>query len=208
MVRRLPTGIDVLDRKLSGGIPAGSVVALVAPPASQSELFLYELTSARRTLYLSTHRTEQAVRDGFERAALFTGDPLIQHVPGDAPLEHANRLIQGISGEANLIIDPVDVLEREDENRYRNFLNGLQNHMHNTGSIALLHCLDGRSVPDHRDATEHMADVVFELHTTIKGDSIENRLAVTKFRGGTALPETIKLELAERVSIDTSRDIA
>ncbi len=102
----------------------------------------------------------------------------------------------------------VDVLERCGSARYRNFLNELQTHMVNTGGVAVLHALDGRSVPDNRDLTEHMADVVFELRTGVKGSEIENRLAVPKFRGGAALDETIKLKLAERVTIDTSRDIA
>jgi hypothetical protein len=53
-----------------------------------------------------------------------------------------------------------------------------------------------------------MADVVFSLDTRVSGESIENRLAVPKFRGGRALSETIKLELGDRVRIDTSRDIA
>ena len=57
MVERLRTGIEVLDRKLDGGIPAGSIVALTADPASQAELFLYELTATRGTLYLSLDRT-------------------------------------------------------------------------------------------------------------------------------------------------------
>jgi hypothetical protein len=56
--------------------------------------------------------------------------------------------------------------------------------------------------------TEHVADVVFQLHTEYSGDTVETRLAVPKFRGGRALSETIKLELAESVRIDTSRDIA
>ncbi len=77
-----------------------------------------------------------------------------------------------------------------------------------TLGLAILHCLEGRSVPDQRDITEHVVDVVFQLRTTISGDRVENRFAVPKFRGGRALPETIKLELTENVSIDTSRDIA
>jgi hypothetical protein len=53
-----------------------------------------------------------------------------------------------------------------------------------------------------------MADVIFDLKTTVSGSEIENRLAVPKFRGGRALDETIKLQLTEQVTIDTSRDIA
>ena len=45
MAGRLKTGIDVLDRKLNGGLPAGCIVALTASPSSQAELLLYELTA-------------------------------------------------------------------------------------------------------------------------------------------------------------------
>ena len=80
--------------------------------------------------------------------------------------------------------------------------------MRNTESIAILHAMEGRSVPELRDVTEHMADVVFKLNTEIQGTEIVNRLSVPKFRGGRALDETIKLNLSTGVSIDTSRDIA
>jgi KaiC/GvpD/RAD55 family RecA-like ATPase len=206
--RRLSTGIDVLDRKLDGGIPTGSVVALSAPPASQAELLLYEFTSARPTLYLSTDRDETAVTESLERATGPTGSPDVRHVPGDAPLDRSQRLFRRLPEDSNLVVDTVDLLERQETSRYRNFLNDLQNHLTNTESVAILHCLDGRSVPDARDVTEHVADVVFQLHTEYSGDTVETRLAVPKFRGGRALPETIKLELAESDSNDTSRDIA
>ncbi|WP_433624552.1 RAD55 family ATPase [Halomicrococcus sp. NG-SE-24] len=208
MVERLSTGVPVLDRKLDGGLPAGSTVALSAPPASQSELLLYELTAARSTLYVTTDRDEAAVDAAFERAPGRTGSPEVRYVPGDAPLEHARRLFRRLPAESTLVVDPVDLLERQDESRYRNFLHDLQHHVQTSDSLAVLHCLDGRNVPDQRDVTEHVADVVLQLHTEIAGDRVENRLAVPKFRGGRALPETIKLELAESVSIDTSRDIA
>ena len=205
---RLSTGIDVLDRRLDGGLPAGSVVAYTAPPASQAELLLYELTRARPTLYLSTERTEQAVRDAFDTTPAPTGDPRISYVAGDAPLDNAQRLFRNISGEANLVVDPVDVLERTPRNRYVNFMNDLQTHMQNIGGVAVLHALRGSDVPEHRDTTEHMADVVFQLDVQSRGDEVETRLSVPKFRGGRAPSDTIKLELAERVRIDTSRDIA
>ncbi|NHN58847.1 transcriptional regulator [Halorussus rarus] len=208
MSRRLSTGIDVLDRKLDGGLPTGSIVALSAPPASQAELLLYEFTSARQTLYLSTDRDESAVSEALERAPGRTGSPDVRRVEGDAPLDHSQRLFRRLPEDSNLVVDSVDLLERQGDGRYRNFLNDLQNHLHNTEGVAILHCLDGRSVPDARDVTEHVADVVFQLHTEYSGDTVETRLAVPKFRGGRALPETIKLELAESVRIDTSRDIA
>ena len=205
---RFRTGIRVLDRKLNGGIPAGSIVSLTAEPASQAELFLYELTATRGTLYLSLDRSGNAVSESIDAASTATGDPTVRDVTGDAPLNNASKLVSALPESSNVIIDPADVLERRELSRYRNFLNELQNHVRNTGSIAVLHCLDGHEIPDHRDTTQHVADVVFKLDTQISGDRIENRLAVPKFRGGRALSEIVKLELSEEVDIDMSRDIA
>jgi len=205
---RLRTGVDALDRELDGGLPPGSVVAYCAPPASQSELLLYELTSARDTMYVSTDRTEDLVADAFDRALCPTGDPDVRYVAGDTPLEHARRLFRSIRERQNLVIDPTDSLERQERSRYQAFLNELGNHMANTESIAVLHCLRGDATPELRSTTQHMADVVFELSQEYNGSDVETRLAVPKFRGGNALNETIKLELADRIRVDTSRDIA
>lgn len=204
----LPTGIDVLDRLLDGGIPAGSIVAFVAAPASQSELLLYELTAARRTLYLSTVRSSAAVADAIERTPTRVGKPNLQTIDADAPIDQVRRLIRTLPERSTVIVDPIDPLEEAATARYRSFLNELQTQMVNTDSIAVLHGLDGRLVEDTRDITEYMADIMFKLETSVEGDRLENRLTVPKFRGGRALDEPIKLELRERVSIDTSRDIA
>jgi KaiC/GvpD/RAD55 family RecA-like ATPase len=209
MTRRLETGIGVLDRKLNGGLPPGSIVAISASPASQSELLLYELTAARGSLYLTTERTDQAVRDAIDATKAPVGSPTVRDIAGSEPLDQANRLIRALPEGANLILDTANVLERREPSRYRNFINELQTHMVNTGSIAFLHCIDGvTSPPQNRDTTLHMADIVFDLETSYDGQEIENRLAIPKFRGGTALTETIKLELAAQVAVDTSRDIA
>jgi len=208
MVDRLTTGVGVLDRKLDGGIPAGSTVTLCAPPASQGELFLYGLTATRGTLYLTLGRTEATVASSIRGSSTPTGDPTIRHIDGDATLDKATKLVGALPEASNLIVNPVDVLERERTDRYRNFLNELQNHMQNTQGLAVLYCLDGNDVPEGRDMTRHMADVVFDLERHVGSDTVENRLTVPKFRGGRALTEVVKLELSEGVGIDTSRDIA
>jgi KaiC/GvpD/RAD55 family RecA-like ATPase len=201
--------MDVLDRKLDGGIPAGSTVVLSADPASQAELFLYELTATRGTLWLSLDRTAEAVTDSIDNASASTGDPTVRHITGEAPLDNAGKLVSALPETSNLIVDPIDVLEaQEPPSRFRSFMNDLQNHIFNTDSLAILHCLEGRNVPPLRDTTEHFADVVFTLRTSVVGDQVENRLAIPKFRGGRAPSDVIKLDLVEDVSIDTSRDIA
>jgi KaiC/GvpD/RAD55 family RecA-like ATPase len=204
----LPTGITVLDRQLGGGIPEGSIVLLVAPPASQAELFLYELTTTRGTLYLTTVRSDAAVEDAIDRLPGRVGNPTVRDIGGDAPLDNAHSLVRDLPEGANLIVDVMDPLERRDARRYRGFLNELQTHLVNTKGLAVLHAMRGTAIPENRDLTKNMADVVFDLRTSIEGSEIENRLAVPKFRGGAALEETIKLKLTSEVSIDTSRDIA
>ncbi|MCD2203605.1 RAD55 family ATPase [Halobacterium sp. KA-6] len=208
MRERLSTGVDVLDRELGGGVPAGTVVAYEAPPASQGELLLYELTRPRPTLYLTTNRTEQAVRDAFEATDAPTGDPEVGYIPGADAIENARRAFRSVPPESTVIIDPADALERADRGRYENFVNELGNHMRNVGGIAVLHCLDTDHAPELRGTTEHMADVVFKLRVEETNDEVETRLTVPKFRGGNALDSSIKLNLGERVQVDTSRDIA
>lgn len=207
MSERLRTGVEVLDRKLDGGIPAGSVVALSASPASQAELFLYELTATRGTLYLSLSRRSDAVSASIQQADTKTGDPTVRDITGEAPIDNVTKLVSALPESSNLIIDPVDVLETHEPGRFRNFMNELQNQIYNTGSLAFLHCLDGEEPPPLRDTTMHMSDVVFDLRTQLAGDEIENRLSIPKFRGGSAVADVIKLKLTSEVAIDTSRDI-
>ncbi|MFC4544720.1 RAD55 family ATPase [Halosolutus amylolyticus] len=208
MVGRLETGIDVLDRKLDGGLPPGCIVAYTANADSQSELLLYELTAARGTLYLTTERSDDAVRHAIETSPSEVGSPTVRHVTSDSPLEEATRLISALPDGANLIIDTMDVLERTDTDEYVAFLNDLKTQMLETNSIAVLHCLKGDAEPDNRARTHHAADAVFDLRTEISGTELENHLTVPKFRGGDQPVEAIKLELVEEVAIDTSRDIA
>ena len=207
MADRLPTGISVLDRQLDGGIPPGSILLLSADPASQSESLLYEIAAARGTLYVTTVRSEEAIRDAIERYRGGVGRLTIRDAGDYPPIDNATRLVRELPESSNLLIDVVDPLEEADSTRYRAFLNELQTHMVNTGSIAVLHAMHGDS-PANRGLTEHMADVVFDLQTDTSGSQIVNRLAVPKFRGGSALEETIKLKLTDGVTIDTSRDIA
>ena len=208
MAARLETGIDVLDRKLEGGIPPGTVVAYTAPPASQSELLLYELTAARGTLYLSTERSAESVRHVIESTLASVGSPTVRHIEESEALTESNRLIGALPDGANLIVDPMNVLEHSSTHNYRLFLNSLKDQMLESGSVAILHCLRGNEIPENRDMTLHFADAVFDLRVDIGTLEVETTLTIPKFRGIKVPMETIKLNLSERVEIDTSRDIA
>ncbi|GAA0508409.1 DNA repair protein RadA/Sms [Halorubrum aquaticum] len=208
-MERLPTGIPVLDRELDGGLPAGSVVALKADPASQSELFLNTFAGVRETLYLTTVRSVEAVESGLSASAVETGDPVVETVDGEDPIEDARERLPSIPDDGTVIVDPTEPLEDADPLRYRSLLTDLVARTDETDATAILHALKtGDERSRNRLVTEQVADVVFDLRTVVTGTAIENRLAVPKFRGGAALEEPVKLKLTDTVSVDTSRDIA
>lgn len=203
----LRTGIDVLDRKLNGGVPPGSLALLSADPASQSEQFLYELTTPRQTVYLTTARSTRAVRNSLENAGV-TLDATNLHSIGERPLKETYRVVHESPPRSTIIVDTVDMLETKSTDEFLHFLNDVRDELADKDSFAVMHGLNGREVPVQRDVTEYLADIIFELSTEVRGESIENRLIVPKFRGGAPFDETVKLELTQEVAIDTSRDIA
>lgn len=208
MTEPLATGIEVLDRKLDGGLPAGSVVVLSASPVSQSELFLYEMASVRPTTYLTTERTAEDVRGSLDRSDASPEDVEVHDVGTADPLTDARELVADLPEESTLIVDPMRLLEAEAADPYRTFLNELRQRTAGAGGLTILHCLEGRGVPEQRDRTEYLADVVFSLSTTVRGGSIENSLTIPKYRGGRALTEAIDLDLTADVTIDVTRKIA
>lgn len=203
-----PTGIGSLDERLQGGIPPGSIVALTATPTSQSEQFLAHLIGDRPTLYLTTQRSEDAVREGLADELSDTEDCTVTGVDQYAPFAHLRRLLDDLDDGSILVLDTTNPLEADDDRQLQALLNELESRLRDTGGVAFLHCIEGHAVPAHRDTTEYMADVVFDLDTEVYGDSIENRLFVPKVRRGEAIDQAIKLDLTHGVTIDTSRDIS
>lgn len=208
MTEKLSTGIDELDRKLDGGIPAGQVIVLSASPVSQSELFLYEMAAIRSTTYLTTERPTTEVRDSLSQTNASSGDITIHRIGTVDPLAEAEALVQEVGDNSTLIIDPTQLLEETETVDYLSFMNSIKSHTVDTGSVTVLHCLDGRQVPQQRDRTEYLADIIFSISTNTNGASVQNKLTVPKFRGGQALPEAINLDLTADVTIDVTRKIA
>ncbi|GAB3694557.1 RAD55 family ATPase [Halorubrum pallidum] len=208
----LPTGISVLDREFGGGLPSGSVVVLTADPASQSELIIDRLSRVRECRYLTTVRSPEAVEDGLTRDTGSTGDEeegvVVSAVDEADPIEDALAVADGLPERGTLVVDSVGPFEAGDRNSYRAFLNGVRRRVVDAGGIAVLHALKGKTDGRNRTVTEQIADIVFDLRTTVTGTEIANRLIVPKFRGGAALEEPLKLKLTDSVTVDTSRDIA
>lgn len=208
MTQRLRTDIEILDSRLEGGVPAGSIVALTANPASQSELFLYSLVRARQTLFLVARRSAADVKEALRESHVPMDNVAVRELHSEFPMESAATYIQHLPESVNVVIDPIDPFERGDEYDYSRFLNFLKRRMVETGSVAFLHALDGRTVPPWRDTTEYMADIVFDLTTEVRNGDVENYLTVPKHRGGIALDESMRLELDREINVDITRRIA
>lgn len=204
----LPTGIEILDDYLEGGLRPGSVVALFTDPVSQSELLLARLTQERETLYMTMHRSAEAVSRSLASSGANMENTTVCEIGNKLPLDEAFTLIEQLPPDCNVVIDPVNALESMEVRQLSAFLNAVQSHLANLDGLLYLHGLTGHDEPPRRWYTAYHADVVFELDTEFYGDRVDTRLFVRKNRGGSALPEAIKLELLDHVEVDTSREIA
>jgi len=205
---RIETGVSVVDDRLNGGIRAGSLVAVVAPPQTQSELLLYRATAQRDSFYLSTLRNKANVKRAFDRSNIDLGNPMVAYVEPGIPFEEIGDVIGRSGTETNIIVDTANTLERRNPDKYQAFLNKLHTYVRRTAGIGFLHCHRTDREPAGREVTLGMADIVFELERVVDASEVETRLVVSKCRGGTALTEPIKLELTDSITVDTSRDLA
>lgn len=207
MTPRLETGVDLLDRRLNGGVPNGSITALLSPPASQSELLLYEFASVRPTLYISTVRAADAVRDVMAQVEMGHDDVVVTSVDTDALVAETLELVGALPDASTLIVDPIGAFERLSRGEYREFLIELRRRLADANAVGFFNCLTGHETSPRRETTEYVADVVFRLTTDRRGESVENYLTVPKYRGGEALEDVLKLSLTTEVDVDISRNL-
>lgn len=208
MTRSVSTGIRALDRELGGGIPSGSLVTLLADPASQAELFLADFAAEQDTLYLSSERAPTTVTSGLRSQRGPYDDLTVTQLDHDAPVIDAIEHLDRIPENGLFVVDPVEALERASPGQFRTFLESLRSSLAQTDSVAVLHALKHDSTPPQRHRTEYASDLLLDLETDTSGDAVESRLYVPKFRGGRALTEPLDLELTDGIAVDTSRDIA
>lgn len=201
---RVSTGIDGLDDLLDGGVPAGSIVALEADAASQAELLLHDLTGTRGTLYLTTERSEPALRDALENSPVAVGNPTIRYLGSEDPIGGATELLADLPDSANLIVDPAGPLESAERAAYVDFLNALKERLVEADGLGLLYCLADRDTP-HRSVTEHVADAVVRFETTPDGDGDGSRheVEVCKFRSESHPGDRAPVDFSEAVPLET-----
>ena len=228
---RIPTGIDILDRNLEGGLPSGSLVYFSAYPRSTPEVFLFELTVPRKTFYVTTHKNPRFLMRNmteldFDISRIefiniheeyygkllpslsdrrIAGKQLIQYINGwlDSLVESGENNFTIIFDSFSFLLElgiKLDTLKC--------LLDRIYDIITDTNSVCYLMIVKGmhhESVDNH---IQYWCDVIFDIDIERKGDKIVNKLTLPKIRGTPPLTDYIKFRVTDRISIDTSRDIA
>ena len=205
--RRYSTGLTFLDRQLDGGLTVGSLLALTAPPYSQSELLLRQFLLERRTLYVSLTRPAPEVEMWATTESILAPELTVIAPKPQALLESLAVIEDDLIPECFVIIDRVNELERADRDEYLSFLNQLNAVLRESESVGVLHCSHRIPDPPQRGLTLDRVDQVWQLELLPLSREIKNRLLVTKSRTGRALQEPIDILLTDRIQVDTSRRI-
>lgn len=208
MADRLSTGVAVIDRHMEGGVPKGSLLAISAPPESQSDLLLTAAASAADTHVVTTTRSAEAVLQQFKSRRIKTTNLTFQAVDPAAFAADPDTVLDAVPSDGYLIIDGFEEFERLDDSTHKTALRALGASIRDRESVGVLHCARQETRTGARRRTLGFADVVWQLHLVISSLHVDTRLTVTKVRGGKAYLDPIKLKLTDRVSVDTSRDIA
>jgi hypothetical protein len=203
------TGVGYLDAQFGGGIPAGGIIALIAPPDAQSETLFAEFAAAEPLLYASTITSDtDDLRDRIGPSHADPVDLQVEHFDPETLLSDPDECLESVPESTVLSIDPIDVIESSPTEQYLAVLNTLSARLREIGSIAFLHCLDGDETPSNRALTCKRADHVWRLRQAFHEDTLETKLVVPKSRSGDTVTESITLVLTDRVTVDTSRNIA
>ncbi|MFB6161425.1 MAG: RAD55 family ATPase [Haloferacaceae archaeon] len=231
MTEMLSTGVEALDRRLDGGLPVGSLLALVAPPASQSEALIHDLMDERPTLYVTTIRQREAVEaelvaDDHDAEVVVThaggtasmDSEFLKEVTGnrthalgsgdDRLLDDVYEAVERVDRPMNVVVDPANPLERTDKRRaYQEVPNRLKATLVETGGLGVVHCISSVEVPALRETTLTVADVVWDLDVVEGSDSVEHQLLVPKNRRGTVVLEETTLVFEPHIHVDDSWNI-
>lgn len=197
--------MGVLDRKLRGGVPVGNLVALVAPPESQSELLLDAVATAGPSLYLTAARTPEEVSESLS-PSVAGATTALRYDAADLRTD-VDGLLSGLPEEGYAVFDAAEPFEQLELQAHQSVLDDVSAALRANDAVGLVQCL-GTHQDAARRRTLRRADQVWTLDLIRGSLSIENRLYVTKARGDAALTEPVKLRLTDTVRIDTSRDIA
>ncbi|SHH27734.1 DUF7125 family protein [Halobaculum gomorrense] len=193
------TGIDPIDRRLGGGVPVGSLTALVAPVGSSAELLLEAAAEPSDALVVSLNRPAPAVADRYsDGTAVVERDPATLAA---APAETFAALPEG----RTLVVTPTLGVEQLAPTDLRRVLEAAARAVDEADGAGYLHCPEPATDAAGRIRALARVDSVWLLDVRMGTLTIENWLYVTRVRGGAALDSPLKLKLTDRVAFGRRR---
>ncbi|WP_202320496.1 RAD55 family ATPase [Archaeoglobus neptunius] len=228
----VPTGIVLLDRRLDGGLPAGSFVCVYADPVSMPETFLYQFATVMRSYYFTTNRPAKFVKRDVEKLHLDTeqiifvdiysqyylneyGQFIVEDKYRDKEIfdfvdEQLSKIVEENSSEYNIIVDSLSFFLNlsVDWGLKDWFLNKLYTISKEKGVVVYGYLLKNVHPASVVNKVLDLSDVVFDIESERVGERIVNKFAVPKLRGKQPLTEYFRFYVEEGIQVDTSRDIA
>jgi KaiC/GvpD/RAD55 family RecA-like ATPase len=228
----VPTGIVLLDRRLDGGLPAGSFVCVHADPIAMPEAFLYQFATVMKTYYFTTSRPAKFVRRDMEKLRLDVqhvqfvdifsqyylneyGQFIVEDKYRDKEIfdfvgDRLAKIQEEEKGEYNIVIDSLSFfLNLSVEWGLKEWLlNKLYSISKERGVVVYCYLIKDLHPPDVVNKVLDISDVVFQVEAERVGERIVSKFAVPKLRGKMPVMEYFRFTVEEGVQVDTSRDIA
>lgn len=204
------TGIRELDRKLGGGIPPGTLVAVEAPPRAQREPLLCAGAGQRLTRYFTTVKSEQAVRKQFERARTDAKLHAVDEIRPESATGTIPAQLEELETGQDFVVDVVDPVEDAvDPRTYGDFMNELTEHLTDTDSVGYLHAYRSDEQSRQRQITLDVADFVWRLVPVESRGEINYILKIPKTNGLdlSAKDRYLEIQIGQDVDIDQTRNI-
>lgn len=223
-----PTGIELLDKRIEGGLPEDSLVCIYADPISMPEAFLYQLSSERKTYYVNTSRPLQYIQRnisnmGFSVEDVGFIDVFSQYYLneyGQFVLENKYRdkeifdfidqQLNDLQGkDFNVVFDSISFFMKLDVSRGLKdwLLNKIYLLSKESRNLFYMYLMKGVHPIKITNMVIEISDVVFNIRTEEVGPQIKSILSVPKIRSRSPVKETFKFDIGEGICIDTSREI-
>lgn len=208
----LPIGIEAIDRDfgLAGdGLPVGTCITFTAPPANQLEPLFQQICRERPTFYITTTRTEEDVNWMLSQNRA-NENVFVESVGVSEKIsEETESLIKRADKTCNIILDPIDPIERLGPERTINFYRNVRQHIRDIDAMLFVLGTKADDLPAGRAATEQLSDIVLDVEQVRNNVTSETFMTPLKNRFG-PVPDPKKLDYRiengfPEVKVDTSR---
>jgi len=221
-----PTGIEMIDCKLNGGLPEGSLICIYANPMSMPEIFLYKIATARRTYYFNTSRPSQFIRENMENMGLDTknvkfidvftqyylneyGQFIIEDNFRDKEIfdfvdYNLSRILQNDKGDYNVIFDTISFFFKLNVSVGLKewLINKLYIASKHTKNLFFIYMIKNVHPQTIVSTVMDICDVILDIDCEKVGDKIVSRLFIPKIRNMPSILDTFKVYVNDKIRMN------